>query len=136
MQVEFVDSLLSLLGKSITILVFIFSALWGAHKFWLSNVFLTKKEFRASQLEFENRVEDKIGKIFSIVNDQKDQSKSLEREFAVFKASYKGDMDLLKEQMGHANEINKQILHRVNNMAAIDIKNIMSSVIDEKLKGK
>ncbi len=102
---------------------------WSFHKFYLGNIFLTKKEFRTSQIDLENRIEKKIEDGFKPINEQIRKTESLDRDFAVFKATYAGDSALLKEQMAHANEFNKQILHRVNNIASQDLKAMIKDAI-------
>ena len=58
---------------------------------------------------------------------------SYEKENEVFKATYKGDMDLLKYQMQTQTEMMKEIVHKVNNIANIRVKDIVEQILDEKL---
>lgn len=129
MTISEYNDIVDLLWKLIGGLVAVLSTVWAFHRFYLGNTFLTKKEFRTSQIELESRIEAKIENGFKPINEQIKKTESLDRDFAVFKATYAGDSELLKEQMRHANEFNKQILHRVNNLASVDIKAIIKDAI-------
>lgn len=110
---------------------FMGGVIWAIHKYWLKNQFMTKAEFASLQVEFENRIEKKIDDGFKPINEQIKKTESLDREFAVFKAKYEGDSALIKEQMSHANEFHKQILHRVNNIASQDLKAMIKDAIHD-----
>lgn len=123
------SNLFDLIWKIIGALASMIAIIWALHKFYLINTFLTKKEFRHAQLELENRIEKKIEKGFEPLVKQIEKTTSLEKDFAIFKATYMGDTALIKERMKHANDVNKQILHRVNNMASQDLKAIIQDVL-------
>lgn len=121
-HIEQYNDVVELLKNIFGMLTILGGGFWAVNKMWLSTIYQTKKD---SQTSF-----DKL---------QTDMHK-LERDNDVFKAQYKGDMDLLKLQNATQHEMLKDVLHKVNNLANAKndkfekIMQIVEMTVDEELK--
>ena len=90
--------------------------LWAANKAWLSNIYVSKKDFK----DFMQSNDGTDGKF-------KEKLFSLDKDFSVFKAEHHGDNQLIKNVVDNTqtmmkeakeslNELKKDILHKLNNM--------------------
>lgn len=107
---------------------------WAVNKMWLSTIYQTKKESDSSFKDLKLEIHANSTKTSSEIQSQNEKLNKMERDNAVFKTQYKGDMDLLKEQMNYQKKIGEDILHKVNNIANIKVKDIVEMIIDEEFK--
>jgi len=107
---------------------------WAVNKMWLSTIYQTKKESDSSFKDLKSEIHANSTKTSSEIQSQNEKLNKMERDNAVFKTQYKGDMDLLKEQMNYQKKIGEDILHKVNNIANIKVKDIVEMIIDEEFK--
>jgi hypothetical protein len=114
--------LFDLILKSIAVISAIGAAAWGINKLWLSSIYPSKMEMKKT---IDEAVEPFI--------TTRSELHSLKQDFAVFKASDDGHKALIDERMQTMKEMQKEILHKVNNISNVDHKRLLEMVIDEKL---
>lgn len=114
------------IGKSAAwIIGGIVASIWALQKFYLSNVYVSKKDFDEVLKTFESAIQTAAMK-----------GNASDNKFEVFLATYKGDMALMKQKGEHNEEYLKDILHRVNNIANTNIKQMIEMAIEEKAHQK
>ena len=112
------------IGKSVAwIIGGVLATLWALHKFYLSSLYVSKKEFESALRIFETAIKASA-----------DKGTSYEADFRVFLATYKGDMDMIKLKGEHNEIFLKDILHRVNNIQSTNYNAILEMVVEEKLQ--
>lgn len=107
---------------------------WAVNKMWLSTIYQTKKESETSFEKLQAEMHSNAMNTSKEISSQNDKLNRIEKDSEVFKALYKGDMDLLKSQMNNQTTLMQDISHKVNNIANIKIANIVEMMIDDELK--
>jgi len=107
---------------------------WAVNKMWLSTIYQTKKDSESSFEKLQGEIHANSVTTSNQIQSQNEKLNRIEKDSEVFKALYKGDMDLLKSQMNNQTTLMQDISHKVNNIANIKIANIVEMMIDDELK--
>lgn len=107
---------------------------WAVNKMWLSTIYQTKKDSESSFDKLQMELHTNAMNTSKDISSQNDKLNRIEKDSEVFKALYKGDMDLLKSQISNQTIMMQDIGHKVNNIANIKIANIVEMMIDDELK--
>lgn len=129
MTLDTINQITDLVIRIGGVLIGAISLMWAVNKMWLSSIYVSKAE--AKQMVSEN--ETLIKQVASNYTQMRQDLHEQKQEFAVFKERYSGDSALNSEKLTTIRETNKDILHRINNMANIDHKKLIEDVLDEKL---
>lgn len=130
MTLELINQITDLVIRIGGVLIGALSLMWAVNKLWLSSIYVSKAE--AKQMVSEN--ETLIKQVASNYTQMRQDLHEQKQEFAVFKERYTGDSALNSEKLTTIKETNKDILHRLNNMAQIDQKALIEEVFDDRLK--
>lgn len=130
MTLELINQITDLVIRIGGVLIGALSLMWAVNKMWLSSIYVSKTE--AKQMVGEN--ETLIKQVASNYTQMRQDLHEQKQEFAVFKERYTGDSALNSEKLTTIKETNKDILHRLNNMAQIDQKALIEEVFDDRLK--
>jgi len=129
MTLDTINQITDLVIRIGGVLIGALSLMWAVNKMWLSSIYVSKAE--AKQMVSEN--ETLIKQVASNYTQMRQDLHEQKQEFAVFKERYAGDSALNSEKLTTIRETNKDILHRVNNMANVDHRKLIEDVLDEKL---
>lgn len=130
MTLELINQITDLVIRIGGVLIGALSLMWAVNKMWLSSIYVSKTE--AKQMVSEN--ETLIKQVASNYTQMRQDLHEQKQEFAVFKERYTGDSALNSEKLTTIKETNKDILHRLNNMAQIDQKALIEEVFDDRFK--
>lgn len=130
MTLELINQITDLVIRIGGVLIGALSLMWAVNKMWLSSIYVSKAE--AKQMVSEN--ETLIKQVASNYTQMRQDLHEQKQEFAVFKERYTGDSALNSEKLTTIKETNKDILHRLNNMAQIDQKALIEEVFDDRFK--
>ena len=107
---------------------------WAVNKMWLSTIYQTKKDSESSFERLQMEIHDNSKTTSREIANQNEKLNRIEKDSEVFKAQYKGDMDLVKQQNATQTEMLKDLLHSVNNMKNINVKNVVEMLIEDEFK--
>ena len=129
MTLDTINQITDLVIRIGGVLIGAISMMWAVNKMWLSSIYVSKKEAQEMLSETDNLIKQVVTNHNQMRHDMQEQK----QEFAVFKERYAGDSALNSEKLTTIRETNKDILHRVNNMANVDHRKLIEDVLDEKL---
>ncbi len=130
MNIQSIQQAIYLLAQIFGMFVFFGTALWAVNKLWLSSIYVNKTDLEKVEIKIQNDIKQ------AGINNFKTQTdvQKIERELAIFKERYNGDSALLKEQMATQNERSKEILHKVNNIANLNLKELIEEAFEKHEK--
>lgn len=129
MTLDLINQITDLVIRIGGVLIGAITCAWAVNRMWLSSIYVSKIE--AKQMISEN--ENLIKSVAENNNKTSQELHTLKQDFAVFQERYDGHSALTSEKLTTIRETNKDILHRVNNMANIDHRKLIEEVLDEKL---
>lgn len=130
MTLDLINQITDLIMRIGGVLIGAITCAWAVNKMWLSSIYVSKTE--AKQMISEN--ENLIKSVAENNNKTSQELHTLKQDFAVFQERYEGHSALTSEKLTTIRETNKDILHRVNNMANVDHRKLIEDVIDDKLE--
>ena len=130
MTLDLINQITDLVIRIGGVLIGALSLMWAVNKMWLSSIYVSKTE--AKQMVGEN--ETLIKQVASNYTQMRQDLHEQKQEFAVFKERYTGDSALNSEKLTTIKETNKDILHRLNNMANVDHKKLIEDVLDDRFE--
>lgn len=130
MTLELINQITDLVIRIGGVLIGALSLMWAVNKMWLSSIYVSKSEVKQMVSENETLIKQVASNYTQMRQDLHEQK----QEFAVFKERYSGDSALNSEKLTTIRETNKDILHRLNNMAQIDQKALIEEVFDDRFK--
>lgn len=107
---------------------------WAVNKMWLSTIYQTKKDSESSFERLQMEIHDNSKTTSREIANQNEKLNKMEKEGEVFKAQYKGDMDLIKMQNNNQTKMLEDIVHSVNNIKNINVKNVVEMLIEDEFK--
>ena len=107
---------------------------WAVNKMWLSTIYQTKKDSESSFERLQMEIHDNSKTTSREIANQNEKLNKMEKENEVFKAQYKGDMDLIKMQNNNQTKMLEDIVHSVNNIKNINVKNVVEMLIEDEFK--
>jgi len=107
---------------------------WAVNKMWLSTIYQTKKDSESSFERLQMEIHDNSKTTSREIANQNEKLNRMEKDSEVFKAQYKGDMDLIKMQNTNQTKMLEDIVHSVNNIKNINVKNVVEMLIEDEFK--
>lgn len=136
MDLETIDTILSVTLRFLGAVGACALFLWGLNKFYLHNIFVSKKDFKASMAHLDRRLEGTLEKLNSAIEASAQKNYAMDRDFAVFRATYNGDVALIKSNMDHQNNMQVETLHSIKNIQNQNMKAVLEMIVEEKLNHK
>jgi rhamnogalacturonyl hydrolase YesR len=136
LDIQQVTNYVELGTKIIVLLLMIGSGLWGYNKMYLSKTYVTKTESKEDMQALTKEFKKEMSDIKMEMHDISHRQADMEKDQAIFRQEYKGDMKSIQIVLTQISDGMKDLVHKVNNIPPVKVTDLFDMLFKEKMGGK